>query len=552
MKNMKFPSFALITALCSLVCGQVSSEETTILENLKGILLLGSWNQVEMNSTRMTDGVGCLNVDLLEKNTWFLGDLETQYVGKPLTSSSLQAVKQSIVDFYSSQHQPMVVVNAPQQEVTSGVLQLVVTEAKLGEVRCVGNEFFSNSQISDYIRTKPGQTIVAKQIREDLTFMNQNPFRRTDAIFVPGKSPGITDLELLTIDRWPYRIYTGADNSGTIATNRNRIFAGFNLAKTVIPDTEVSFQYTQAPDNDQYYSLTGMVRVPLPWVRHTMQLFGGYASVQPETGVDELNPRGKSWSVDLRYRIPISEGSSDFLQTLVLGYDFKESNTNLIFGGESDYYGLADINQAMIGYDLGISTRTMKINFTAELYGSPSSITHHNNNSSFRTLRYEANAAYAYLKLTHGLSMQVPGGCRFTYDLSGQVASTNLLPSEQISMTGYHAVRGFEERILELDNGGVLNVTLETPRVSPARFLGSKKTYDELYLLAFFDSGIGRNHKLAPGESDLQSLGSIGPGIRYEFSRYISAHLDYGFQLWHSGFDTITDSRYNFGASLSY
>ncbi len=552
MKQMKFSLLALVTALCSLTCGQLSAEETVILEKLRGIVLLGNWDLVQPHSIRMVDGIESVDVDLISSNTGFMAQLDKTYVGKPLTTTSLQAMKQSIADFYAQNRQPMVVVNAPQQEVTSGVLQLVVTQATLGEVRLSGNEYFSNTQLLNYIRTKPGQPIDSKTLREDMSFMNQNPFRRTDAVFVPGKFPGVTDLELLTIDRWPYRIYAGADNTGTIATNRNRIFAGFNLAKTIIPDTEVSFQYTQAPDVDNYYSLTGLVRVPLPWVRHTLQAFGGYAVVEPETGVADLAPRGKSWSVDLRYRIPIFEGSTDFLQTFVVGYDFKESNTNLFFGGSPDYYGIADINQAMIGYDLGVSSKFRKISFTAELYGSPSSITNHNTNQAFQSLRYAAKAAYAYLKVTHGLSQQIAGGCRVSYDIMGQVASTNLLPSEQLSMTGYHAVRGFEERILDLDNGAVVNVTFETPRVSLAKFFGSKKTYDELYLLAFFDTGFGGNHELVPGEDAFQSLGSIGPGVRYDFSRYITAHFDYGVQLWHSGFDNITDSRYNFGVSLSY
>ena len=569
-------SFAfLLSAICSLSAepfahnSEISLECPTPIEGIRldckppvqvvaapvsheihGIMLLGDGSLVRPSS-QTVEGVSAIKVNALQNDPKFLKELERQYVGKPLTKETIQAIKQTVADHYAELNQPFVAVNVPRQELTNGVLQLVVTEAKLGEIRCSGNEYFGSTQLIDYIHTKPGQSIDAKQMREDIAFMNQNPFRRTDAVFVPGKSLGVTDLELLTADQWPYRIYAGADNSGTIATNRNRIFAGLNLGKTIVKDSEVSFQYTQAPDTDRYYSLSGLVRVPVPWYRHTFQAFGGFASVKPESGVSSLKPEGKAWSVDLRYRVPIFETGAHFLQSMVFGYDFKESNTNLIFGGDSDYYGLADINQFMIGYDLGLSTKMRKVNFTAELYISPSSITNHNDSKSFKTLRYGANATYAYLKVTQSLSQQLKGW-RFSYDFAGQVASTNLLPSEQLSMTGYHAVRGFEERILDLDNGGVLNITVETPRFSPAKLLGAKKTYDELYVLAFYDMGMGCNHMLTPGEERFNSLGSIGPGIRYEFSRYCSAHLDYGFQLWHNGFDSVTGSRYNFGVALSY
>jgi hemolysin activation/secretion protein len=531
------------TAQPEEVSGPVATE-------VRGIALVGNSGLIRPSS-QTTEGVSSVKVNLIDGDTQFMRSLDRQFVGQPLTKETIQAIKQTVADHYSKSNQPFAVVNVPRQEITNGVVQVVVTEARLGEVRFKGNEHFSNGQLQSYIRTKPGHPIDAKEIREDMAFMNQNPFRRTDAVFVPGQSLGLTDLELLTVDQWPYRIYAGADNTGTIATDRNRIFFGFNLGKTNVKDSEVSFQYTQAPDTDRFYSLAGLVRVPIPYFRHTLQAFGGYTAVKPQSGLDDLRPEGKAWSVDLRYRIPIFETGAKFLQSLVFGYDFKESNTDLIFGGSSDYYGLADINQFMIGYDLGASTKMRKVSLTAELFISPSSITKHNNSHSFKTLRDGANATYAYLKVTQSLAQQW-NGWKLSYDFTGQVASTNLLPSEQLSMTGYHAVRGFEERILDLDDGGILNVTVETPRFSPARLLGAKKTYDELYLLAFFDMGMGCNHTLTPGEKRLNSLGSIGPGIRYEFGRYCSAHLDYGFQLWHNGFDTVTDSRYNFGVALSY
>jgi hypothetical protein len=95
-------------------------------------------------------------------------------------------------------------------------------------------------------------------------------------------------------------------------------------------------------------------------------------------------------------------------------------------------------------------------------------------------------------------------------------------------------------------------VTVEAPHFSPAYWLGWCKHYDDLYFLAFFDTGLGRNHHVRRGEPSFQSLGSIGPSVRYELSRYASLHLDYGVQLWHNGFHSVTDSRYNFGMIFSY
>lgn len=527
--------------------------QNVILEELRGILLLGDWNLVRKEPIDEIEGVEAKEVDLLSRKKNFLVDLQYQFVGKPLTQTTIQEIKGRIADFYESENQPLVVVSTPKQEVTKGVLQLVVNEAKLGEIRCKGNNYFTSNLLRSYIQAKPGKPIVADELVKDLAFMNHSPFRRTDAVFTPGAKPGIADLELITIDRWPYRFYVGADNSGTISTERNRLFLGVNLGKTIVKDSEVSYQYTTAPNGNRFYSHTASVRVPIPWfgLRHTAQAFGGYASVNPSMNGSGIKSSGESWYVDLRYRIPIYD-DMDLLQELVFGYDFKESNTRTKGPGGLDHYGLADIDQFSIGYNLGMRNRLRKISLNIELFGSPAHFTNHNNTKSFQTLRDQANAQYAYLKFVHSLLQEISSGWRFSYNLSGQVSSTNLLPSEQFTMTGYNGVRGFEERVLNLDNAALLNLTIETPHCSPAYWMGWCKHYDDLYIAVFFDSAIGGNHETGVGEPKFQSLGSIGPTVRYELSQYCAAHLDYGFQLWHTGFNPETDSRYNFGLVLSY
>jgi hemolysin activation/secretion protein len=511
-------------------------------------LFLNDWNQVRSDPIDEVEGIEAKNVVVLRDNPEFLSELDRQFVGKPLTPAAISVIKQKVVDFYQSKDQPLVIVNMPKQELNSRVLQLVVKETVLGEIRCKGNKYVLSEQLKKNIRAKPGKSISSLELMKDLAFINHNPFRRTDAIFTPGKNPGVADLELLTVDRWPYRVYVGADNTGTISTERNRLFFGVNLGKTIIPDSEVSYQYTTAPNGNRYYSHTGMVRVPLPWMRHFFQAFGGYANVEPEKD-HAWKTSGVSWEVGLRYRIPVFSGMG-MLQEVVIGYDFKETGSRAKMPGIHHFSGQADTSQFMVGYNLGARNRYRKITLNMEFFASPSHMTNQNNEECYERLRKGADPQYVYLKAVHSLLQEITSGWRFSYNISGQVASANLLPSEQMTMTGYNAVRGFEERILNLDNAALVNLTVEAPHFSPAYWMGWCKHYDDLSFAAFFDTGIGRNHH-SEGTT-FKSLGSIGPSIRYELSHYVATHLDYGFQLWHNGFRAVTNSRYNFGFVFSY
>jgi hemolysin activation/secretion protein len=525
-------------------------EDPSILYRLKSILILGDANLVRMDPTHEINGVKVKGANFLLDHPDFLADLQKKYVGKPLTQSTLRSIQQSITEFYESKNYPLVVVSVPKQSYQNGVLQLVVKETVLGEIRCKGNQYVLSDQLKKYIRSKAGQPISSKELMKDLAFMNHNPFRRTDAVFTPGKSPGVADLELLTVDRWPYRVYVGADNTGTIATERNRIFFGVNLGKTIVQDSEVSYQYTTAPNGHKYYSHTGMVRVPLPWIRHIIQAFGGYAHVEPDK-VSTWKPRGKNWEACIRYRIPLFDGLGT-LQEIVLGYDFKEMGSEVQRRGISRFERQADTSQFVIGYNFGTRDRRRKVSLNTELFISPGNMTNQNDGTSYKRLRRGANPHYAYFKIVHSFLQEIASGWRFSYNITGQIATTSLLPNEQMTMTGYNGVRGFEERILNLDNAMLLNFTVEAPHFSPAYWLGWCKHYDDLSFLAFFDTGFGGNYHNHFHRPNFQSLGSIGPSVRYELSRYATAHFDYGFQLWHSGFKSPSDSRYNFGLIFSY
>jgi len=531
-------------------------EDPSILYRLKGILIVNDWNLVRQDPVDEIAGVQTRGVGLLEDNPDFLASLNKQFVGKPLTQTTVGVIKQSIADFYESKDYPLAIVNVPKQHMSSGVLQLVVSETVLGEVRCKGNKYVLSNYLKKYIRAEPGKTISSKELLKDLAFINHNPFRRTDAILTPGKKAGIADIELVTVDRWPYRAYVGADNSGTISTMRNRIFFGVNLGKTIVDDSEVSYQYTTAPNGSKYYSHTGMVRVPLPNIRHIFQAFGGYNSVEPMK-LEGSKSNGISWEVGLRYRIPVFDGLGT-MQEVVLGYDFKEVESKAR-PSHSDtaphfpkFHGHADISQFMAGYNLGTRNRLRKISLNMELFVSPGNMTSQNNGHAYKHLWKGANAHYAYFKIVHSLLQEIASGWRFSYNISGQLATTHLLPSEQMTLTGYNAVRGYEERIVNVDNGLLVNLTVEAPHFSPAHWLGWCKHYDDLSFFLFCDAGFGGSYHSQPYQSGSQSLGSFGPGIRYGLSRFVSANLDYGFHLWHTGFKRNTGSRYNFGLIFSF
>ncbi len=526
-----------------------SFESEPVFENLQGILIVSDWHFVRKNLSETFYGVEAQGSSLLAEYPGFLKTLRSRYIGRPLTKEAVCKLQADIGEFYREKGQPFVIVDVPRQDPSQNLLQIVVKEASLGNVSVKGNSSVKAHTVRDFIRAQPGSPIDAVQLVQDMTRMNQNPFRRTDAIFRPGEKPGTADLELATIDRWPYRFYTGADNTGTIATERDRFFFGINLGKTIVADSEVSYQFTCSPNWNRFIAQTALCRIPFP-ARQTFIFFGGYSQVQPELA-DDLSEKSISWQVDGRYRFPLVTNTA-FLQEFILGFDFKQVIARLKQHKTLVFNNIVDVDQFMLGFDLGHRSPYHKMTLIAEMYISPGGMSHANTTEKFLAFRPHSGSQYVYGKLSHSFALQFCS-CWFSYDINGQLASKNLLPSEQFTLAGYNAVRGFEERIANTDNALLVNLMLESPRWSFGKLAGwSKRNFDEFYFLVFFDAGVGSNVSSAGGEISTVSLASVGPGARYQIDRHLSARFDYGFQLWHRGFFNPTQSRYNFGLNVSF
>ena len=206
----------------------------------------------------------------------------------------------------------------------------------------------------------------------------------------------------------------------------------------------------------------------------------------------------------------------------------------------------------MVGYDLGHKGPNHKLTLVGELYGSPGGMSQGNTTNKFVAFSPFSGPQYIYFKLSHSFAYQA-NGFWLSYNINGQVASKNLLPSEQFTLSGYNGVRGFEEKVFSVDDALLVNVTVQSPRFSIAKISGlPRRFFDEGYFFVFFDAGYGGYLRPSAGQSKTGTLGSVGPGFRYQIDRYVSCRFDYGFQLWNRGFVNPTNSRYNFGLIVSF
>lgn len=529
-----------------------------LLPTLKGLKLVARPEDVVRDGVTAT-GVTVTSLPLL---TGIDPELAA-FVGKPLTVGDLNKITQVIVAWYRAHKRPVVEVSYPEQNLDSGVLQAVVSEYRVGKVTVRGNRWFSSEMMQKEMGLKSGDPIDLDQMRAGLDRLNANPFRGANAVMVRSDVPGATDIDLKVDDRLPLRLYTSYDNTGLPVTGRERYSVGLNWGNAFGWDDQFSYQFSTSPDlwrtrnrgaglsNDtRFQAHSATYSAPLAW-GDTLSIFGSYVQQVPDLGPD-FGQVGHSAQVSARYQMPLQPWGTA-TQALQFGFDYKRSDNNLAFGGASVFASTTEIDQFLFLYDFNRSDTLGYTAFENTLVASPGGLTGGNNTATFLASGVAgAKAAYVYDNLSITRLTQLPWDASWIVHAVAQVASSELLPSEQLGAGGVDSVRGYDPRVANGSQGFLASTELRTPAYSPLKNLFGANVDDHGQLLAFYDLGYVAykvDQQNLPGDATLQSLGI---GARYSIGRYLEARFDYGWQLQTAPGATHRGNLANISVTLAY
>ncbi|MFW9873902.1 MAG: ShlB/FhaC/HecB family hemolysin secretion/activation protein [Candidatus Thorarchaeota archaeon] len=497
----------------------------------KGLILASTMKDLNNCDVRKIDGIKIIGLDIPGRENNFKEKINPLFFKKKLTKQDIIIIKQAIILYYKDHNRPILTVKIPSQSVKDSVLKMLVIEGKIGEINITGNKWTKNKKLEKYVRLKSNQSIDESILIKDLNFINRNPFRHADLVYSPGKLKGTTDINLIVKNRCPCRFYCGVENTGLDILGRNRGFLGINLNNVMGLDNVVSYQYSSGFKDDKFMAHTLQYSAFLPW-HHVLYLFGGYSSVHsclPD--IISNKTRGKSIQASMRYNIPLKPGHF-FLSEIIFGSDFKRTNNTLDFTEEFPRFGaFVNIFQFMFGYNINYEKKNIKKSLNLEIFISPGKLLPDQSNDRFNKLRCNAKNQYIYATISSSSLFQLYKDFSLSIYLKGQLASCNLLPSEQLGIGGSSTVRGYEERQLNGDNGILINLELRSFPISIFKFLMKSKIKDGFQILGFLDYGLANLHKPASFEKNNQYLLGAGPGVRYSMGSYLSFRLDLGYKL---------------------
>ena len=514
-----------------------------LLPTLKGLRFVNSLKKVDVNgSDRM--GVTVDGPDILY-SPGILQQLQA-FIGKPLHKGDLGRINTAVTAWYAKRNRPYVEVQFPEQDVSSGVLQVVVSELRAGNIK-VKSKWFSSGLILSDVGLHPGDPLDPQRLNNDIAYLNQSDFRDARIVLEKSDKTGATDVIIETNDSFPLRFSAGYANNGTPVVGRDRWNAGITWGNAFFLDQQVSYQFTSSTDfwlhptgvpvevgKAEFADHSGSWSIPLPW-RDRIIFFGDYAQVRPDLGPD-LGDVGTNWQASVRYDMPIAIRNLP-LQEVQAGFDFKRSNNNLEFGGFQISNSQTDIDQFVLAYGASVTDDWGQTKLSNRFAYSPGGMSPFNTDAAFQPSKTHtgtlyATANYAYDDFSLNRLTRLPAGIGLVTRIEMQIASANLLPSERLAAGGADSVRGYDPYAASGTLGYLFSQEIRSPVMSPlSDLLGDKSIDDKLQFDVFFDFGYVRDKHTIAGDKQSYYLDSAGAGFQYAIGRYVSLKLDYGFRL---------------------
>ncbi len=519
----------------------VTGDPKVLVDELKGLVFVDDPNKI-IGGKLDTAGVH-VNSDYglgIVKSRAF-HRLAESYLGGPISIRRLNELVRDIIRFYRRNDQPVVDVSIPEQDITDGVVQIVVTEARVGEVRVEKPCYFNPCVLVNQVCISPGDRIYESVLQSDLRWLYRNPFRRVELELEPGENRGETDVIFNVYDRAPIRGYFGYEDTGNRATYLERLFVGFNWHNAFWRDDQMGYQYTTDQDFNRLEAHSGYYSTAL-LNRDIITIYGSYANFKAPQG--PINTDGRTWQILARwYREFCPIGCYE--HGVTAGFDYKYSTTNLEFFAVPVQQTPYNVGQFMAGYHGKRFDRLGAWIGGVDFYYSPGMLGGFNNLRAFQAVRPGATPHYFYSRMHLERRTWLTSNFEFVARATGQIAEGNLVPSEQLGLGGYNSVRGYDQYASIGDSGYFANLELWTAPM----YIGLGQ--DELRFLAFYDFGDTYPHRPLVGQDPSVDMQGVGAGFRYNLQQRVELRVDYGWQLSQLALQPAPRERWHIGVVFS-
>lgn len=434
------------------------------------------------------------------------------FVGRELSPEDLRALASAIANVARQRGYGLATAWVPQQQVTNGILRVIIDEGRIDEVRASGAGAAQIQRRLAILAT--GKPIKTAQLERQLLLAGDIAGIRIGK----ARLQRIAGRNVLAVNsrREHVEVRAYLDNWGLDAVGPVRLRLVADLNGVIAGDDRLTVGGMVTPLQPREFGLVSLGYAKDLGTGGTQVTFNGYyAKTRPSGALKNRDVVARNGFVSAGVSHPFIRGRAASLWAYLefSVFDASHSQNEVTFRDDrisslaASLYGVTRWGKNRLRSRIGV-TQGMNL-FGATRRGDP------------KVSRRDADGTFTAMEFWTAYDR--PLSTKFSVELQaqGQVSLQPLLASEELGLGGRYFLRGYDYREAAGDEGIAGSAELRYD-------LGKQLAARDAELYIFADAGKVRNRNQGFGSG---SLASAGGGVRLWLGKHLETGLELGFPL---------------------
>ncbi|MFB3304758.1 ShlB/FhaC/HecB family hemolysin secretion/activation protein [Pseudomonas sp. AMR01] len=452
------------------------------------------------------------------------------YVGQCLGVTQLNELLKQITDYYIAKGRVTSRAYLPQQDLSSGHLQVLVVEGKLEALKGAEGSSVTDRELAMAFPGKVGEALNLREVEQLVDQLNRLPSKQAQMELTPGSQIGGSDVVVKNTPQKPWRASLSRNNDGQKSTGEQQWGAGLEWDSPLgLADQLVLRGGHDGVSDHQKTSKNSMLYYNLPWGWWNFSYTyseSDYRAVG-ETDTFKFKQTGDNENHQFRAERVIHR---DDVSKTSLNAGVAHLRTNNYINDERLGTSSNRLSELQLGINHGRRIGTAFVNVDLGMQNGIGAFDAQNSHQG-RNQFGDLNPNPRYRKYTATVSYLQPfslWGESFSFSslATGQRSEDVLFSPQRMSLGGSSSVRGFKDQQLTGDSGGYWRNDVRWAR--PVTWDWMRPAFAEYGASVGYDQGVisnGRYNGEVHGRVSSNSLELFARG------KYVSTSVTFAHSL---------------------
>jgi len=411
------------------------------------------------------------------------------YIGQCLGVAQLNELLKVITDYYIAKGRVTSRAYLPQQDLSSGHLQVLVVEGKLEGLKGAQGSTVTDRELAMAFPGKVGEALNLREVEQLVDQLSRLPSRQAQMELTPGSQIGGSEVLVKNTPQKPWRASLSRNNDGQKSTGEQQWGAGLEWDSPLgLADQLILRGGHDAISDHQKTSKNSMLYYNVPWGWWNFSYTYSESDYRTPGDLDGYKYKQTGDSQNHQLRAERVVHRDDVSKTSV-NVGLTHLRTNNYFNDERLDVSSNRLSEFQVGINHGRRIGSAFVNLDVGMQNGTGAFDAQKDDQE--RIRGNLTPTPRYRKYTATLSYLQPftlwgESLSFSSLATGQRSEDVLYPAQRMSLGGSYSVRGFKDQQLTGDSGGYWRnevrwarpVTLDWMRPAFAEY-GASVGYDQ-------------------------------------------------------------------------